>query len=338
MKSKEKSKQMDSETSTQTPITLNQHEKTRHFAFDGTYYYFTIPSCKEIVQTDTEFAVTKVFPTAKCYDAIAYDVASKRFFVTAMHNYTTIYELNCCMEEIDCICFSGGTHITGAIADISYNCSSETLLVAYPTCIMEVTKNGDVTPVFVTHHSYITSVCALSPYIAYTEMKGAIQELHILYHSQEIHYETLSSDGIISTMVFHPYIDDAENEIYSIDYTILKHGYYPFMAHQLLDTDWFTTAMDDCNFDILTASSCACTTNCDGIADVMHSIALVETSLACILNAEGEKIQYALDNEEDMETVLRVNEEVRSTLMQATHLEQVLYHILSFFKICKSSL
>lgn len=324
-------------TNTQTPITLNQHEKTKHFAFDGTYYYFTIPACKEIVQTDLAFSVTNVFQTTKSYDAIAYDVNSQRFFVTAIHNYTTIYELNSCMEEIDCICFSGGTHITGAISDISYNCSAETILVAYPTCIMEVTKNGDVTPIFATHHAYITSVCALSPYIAYTKMKGAIQELHVLCDWQEVHFEELPTSGIVSTMVFHPDIDDEENEIYSIDYTILKQGYYPFMERQLLSNDWFDIPIDDCNFDILTAPSCACSNNCNSIDTVIHSIALVEASLATILNAEGEKIQYALEQAEDMETVLRVNEEVRTTLVQATHLEQVLYHILSFFKICKSS-
>ncbi len=323
-------------TASQTPITLNQHEKTKHFAYDGTHYYFTIPSCKEIVQTDLDFAVTRVFPTAKCYDAIAYDVSSQRFFVTAMHNYTTIYELNCCMEEIDCICFLGGTHITGAIADLSYDCSSDTLLVAYPTCIMEVSKDGTTVPLFYTHNAYITSVCSLSPYIAYTEAKGNIQALHVIYESKEVHTQELSATGIISTMAFHPYIDDTKTTLYSVDYMILKHGYYPFMEQQLLDHDLVEGTLDECNFEILVNAGCDCTKKeCHAIDGVIHSIALVEASLANILNAEGEKIQYALEKEEDLETVLRVNEEVRCTLVQATHLEQVLYNILSFFKLCK---
>ncbi|MFI3175625.1 MAG: hypothetical protein R3Y53_10595 [Bacillota bacterium] len=333
MKSK---KNCQKTTTTETPITLNHHEKTRHFAFDGTYYYFTIPDCKEIVQTDLEFAVTNVFPTAKCYDAIAYDVSSQKFFVTAMHNYTTIYELNCCMEEIDCICFSGGTHITGAIADISYNCSAETLLVAYPTCIMEVTKDGTTTAIFRTHNAYITSICSLCPYLIYTEMRGDVQTLHVLDETKEVHTVEIASSGIVSTMVFHPYLNDDDTETYYIDYTILKKGYYPFMEEQLLDSDWFEVSIDSCNFDILTATSCDCTENsCNAIDEIIHSVALVEASLAGILNAEGEKIQYALTHEEDVETVLRVNEEVRNTLVQATHLEQILYHILSFFKMCK---
>lgn len=61
----------------------------------------------------------------------------------------------------------------------------------------------------------------------------------------------------------------------------------------------------------------------------------METALSHILNAEGEKLQKILAESSDVDTILCVNREVRQTIVNVTHLEQVLYEkLLALQNIC----
>ena len=66
----------------------------------------------------------------------------------------------------------------------------------------------------------------------------------------------------------------------------------------------------------------------------MESIALMETSLSHILNAEGEKIQKVLAATDDIDKIMCVNREVNQTIVNATHLEHTLYAKLSALCDC----
>lgn len=59
--------------------------------------------------------------------------------------------------------------------------------------------------------------------------------------------------------------------------------------------------------------------------DVINSIALVEAALAHILNAEGEKLQKAVQLACSIDDLLKINRSVRSTLIHATFLEHTLF-------------
>ena len=59
--------------------------------------------------------------------------------------------------------------------------------------------------------------------------------------------------------------------------------------------------------------------------DVVKSVALVETSLAHILNAEGEKLQKAVEISNSIEDLLKINRSISKTLKDATSLEKALY-------------
>ena len=59
--------------------------------------------------------------------------------------------------------------------------------------------------------------------------------------------------------------------------------------------------------------------------DVIGSIALVESSLAHILNAEGEKIQKAVKLTCSVDELLKINRSVQNTLIHATFLEHTLF-------------
>lgn len=71
----------------------------------------------------------------------------------------------------------------------------------------------------------------------------------------------------------------------------------------------------------------------ESITDIIESIALEETALSHILNAEGEKIQKILESKNENE-IIKVNESVQSTINSITRLEMILHDKLALFKNC----
>ncbi len=77
------------------------------------------------------------------------------------------------------------------------------------------------------------------------------------------------------------------------------------------------------------------TTRCQAITDIIESVALQQTGLSHIINAEGEKIQLALKlAEKDSDILLSVNKSVNSMLNSITRLEVILQGKLELFKDC----
>lgn len=68
------------------------------------------------------------------------------------------------------------------------------------------------------------------------------------------------------------------------------------------------------------------------IADIIESIALQETGLSHILNAEGEKIQKAVAMSTTADELLAVNQSVASMINAITRLEMMLQSKLELLK------
>ncbi len=60
------------------------------------------------------------------------------------------------------------------------------------------------------------------------------------------------------------------------------------------------------------------------ISDIIESIALEETGLAHIINAEGEKIQKALEIADCANDLISVNESVKDTLVNIIKMQMLL--------------
>lgn len=73
------------------------------------------------------------------------------------------------------------------------------------------------------------------------------------------------------------------------------------------------------------------------ISDIITSVALEQTGLSHILNAEGEKIQAFVGREASAFDLLEANESVRNTIDAVTRLEMVLQSKLYLFKDCVCS-
>ena len=82
---------------------------------------------------------------------------------------------------------------------------------------------------------------------------------------------------------------------------------------------------DECN-NCNSCDTCKCCSECESnsICDIIESIALVETAISHILNAEGEKIQKAVQISDNVCELLEVNNSVRNTIRDITELECML--------------
>ena len=79
-----------------------------------------------------------------------------------------------------------------------------------------------------------------------------------------------------------------------------------------------------------------CKKNKQCVCDLIESIALLKTSLAHILNAEGEKIQKAVKISKDINELLEVNRSVTKTILSAVQLEQIyLQQLDEAIDLCK---
>lgn len=75
-------------------------------------------------------------------------------------------------------------------------------------------------------------------------------------------------------------------------------------------------------------------TRCQAITDIITSIALEQTALSHIMNAEGEKIQKIVASSTSAAEMLAVNKSVRDMVGAITRLEMVLEGKLELFEDC----
>ncbi|MEG0799160.1 MAG: hypothetical protein RR228_03600 [Bacilli bacterium] len=75
-------------------------------------------------------------------------------------------------------------------------------------------------------------------------------------------------------------------------------------------------------------------TKCQAITDIVESVALEQTALSHILNAEGEKIQAALVLSKTNAELLAVNKSVQLMVNSITRLETILQSKLELFGDC----
>ena len=75
-------------------------------------------------------------------------------------------------------------------------------------------------------------------------------------------------------------------------------------------------------------------TRCQAITDIITSVALEQTGLSHIINAEGEKIQKIVATAQTADEMLKVNKSVQMMLGAITRLEMVLQGKLELFGDC----
>lgn len=311
------------EKSNVSPLTFYEEGIVSHFAFDGTYYYFTVLSKAVIVKTTTDLEIEDTFRTSRIYECICYDAESSCFWATTKREYNVIYKLDLYMKEIDCIAFEGSGKISGAIVSLSYHSCNHCILVAYPSLLMELHKDGTIRELFYEADSCIGAVLSICPNYFLSLYRAERQYIYQLNERGRLIKEIpIDLDLKISTMVFM-----GESEVLSVSYTAYLYENYPHMGEKYLKPSDIS-CICDCNFfDMLRGTSCR-DIICEG-NQFLHDVVRIEHTLASILDSEFEKFQECLETTKDMKEILVMNQDIKELIIHATHLQQVVYSILS---------
>lgn len=319
-------------------------KKYNYCAFDGCFYYFTVKCSCEIIKTDCHFCVEECYNTRREYDCICYDPEYQCFWATTTKYNHTIFQLNCNMCEIDYITIQDFDDFAGDITGISYNCCTNELVLSFSNCIIKTNKQtGHSDLLYATDNFQITSVLSLCPGLIISGTYNNSQYVFILDSDGTVKYtQPISNELIIKNILFNPCLNE---ELDYLDFFVLKKGCYPYIYRYELNIVKLPFTPDECNFNLCSEDCCEQESPIEGCyeeetlsedcceqvnteescASVLHSIALIETEIAHILNCQGEKLQKIMEENTDIEVILNANKEVNKTISNVSQLEYLLY-------------
>lgn len=311
------------------PVSLRCDQKINRVAFDGCHYYFTILHACEIIKADICLDIAECFSTGREYDCICYDSVENCFWASTKRQSNMLFKLARNMTEIDCITFSCGKN-AGNITGISFNCCHNSLIVSYTACVIEVCKCSEGAEVlYRSPGSCITGILSLCPVYIITFVKNSQSYLCIFDECGRVAGSCMADCGfILRDIIFYPCRSEC-GEI-CLDFLAVKKEKYPYLCRWKFPVCCLDITLCPCNF--IMCRKCRPENDCcrkDAYADIMESIALMEASMAHILNAEGEKLQKVLSLTDDTDKILCMNREINKTIINATHLEHTLYAKLS---------
>ena len=315
----------------EVPLPVSGAEIYNGMAFDGEYYYLTVNNEAVIVALDCELSIVKTAAVRRCYTALCYDSVRCCFWAASDKCCGTLFKLDGCLKEIDCILLDCSI---GFITDISFCCDSGKLLISSGNKLIE-TDPSDCTVRTVREErsdALILAVGCLPPFIIYYILRDCKAYFVITNPQGELLAEELAPKFIsVRSILLDFYICDKEGK--SLILLAHKHGKYPYLFCVPLRRE-IACRLFDCNSECVDRAKNRCRGK-RACADIIESIALQEAAVAHILNAEGEKLQKMISEQKDPCLILKANESVQKTIVYATHLEQLLYDKLESVKeIC----
>lgn len=316
------------------PIPVGCDTSINHLAFDGCNYFCTIRCKHELIRFDPCCSALHRYYTCREYDCICYDYCDHCFWASSRTCCGRLFKLDCSMNEIDYIQISESAEY-GMVTGLSYDCCKNTLIVSFPCIVIEIEKECETQKILYTAKEYwIMDILCICPCMLLTVLRcNKCYILVINQHGEKI--ACLCIDGLSEpkNLIFNPCMSDCHQS--PLQAFVLKKNYYPYLCSTDIFFDDLGFIPYCCNYEI--CKECCCKkpcSDCDPCQDIIESIALIETALSHILNAEGEKIQKVLAATDDIDKIICVNKEVNKTIVNATHLEHTLYAKLSALSDC----
>lgn len=300
--------------------------------FDGCYYYFTMICKLLIVQMDTSFNIIKVFDTYNRYDKIIYDPVLECFWATREKGCRFIYKLDKNFIELDYICvtnYKGSGRITG----LSYDCLNDKLIVTFPQAIVTVNKStGECILLETSFENWYTDIICINPYLlAFTVSSTGATLTRYKLENDEL--SLVSSSDIpnnlnIKSLTFTS-ISNLCGEVVEDDDVEVTINYLSIYDCESYLSSTTTTFDEICSCNCwVNDTSCTDCDCCDEICSLIDSIAQIEVELANLLNTEGAKIQYAIENSASLDELVIINNSVSETVEKITELELTIIKML----------
>lgn len=218
------------------PIRSTDCKKYSSIAFDGCFFYLTSSQGCFIHKFDCCFEKVECIETCRSYDCICYDQQEQCFWASLVEDTSKIVKLDRCFCEIGCISLSGFPDHCTRIMSIAYDCKRDTLVLAFPKNIVEITKEGCCIRLIETpHRTYTRSVLVVPPYFI-----AAYKERHHQYigiydwDGQEIGRCRFPRKYVINGLAFTSCWENGRRQLYLYVLTA-KHYRYPYVIKLLLD-------------------------------------------------------------------------------------------------------
>ncbi len=269
-------------------------------AFDGCFFYLTLPSRNEIHMFDMCCQKIDCLQTTRGYEALCYDSRSHCFWATPSCGQC-VYKLDRRCTEIDCIQVMSEDPFA-VLTGISCMSDPDDLLIATAGWIA-------LTPKTSTQKATILR-----------EFDGAIR-VGVADLCDRAYYLVCGMYGDTITTVGR-----GQERMYALP-AEYRAGAIAAGENGTL----YVLAGKHCRYPcIIKCSPIGCPKPCPidcrrGAGEIIKSIASIEVSLSHILNTEGEKLQKALECSDDIGALLKINESIRETIIGVTHMEHVLY-------------
>ncbi|MEG2204329.1 MAG: hypothetical protein RRY21_04120, partial [Oscillospiraceae bacterium] len=297
-----------------------------NFAFDGCHYYLLIPCECGVGKYDSDFEKIDCLETCRNYDCLCYDGKRHCFWAATREKPSCVFQLDRCLREIDSLRFCPPAGSGGSITGLSFDCCRDRLLAACAGSVLSLDPDTQgVTLLYHACNAWIGGILSLCPGYFVTLIRGGRQTTLLFDGDNRLMGEQASPPGhLLANLLYNPCREPCG--LPALCALVSKRGCYSYICKRLLSYGELGFEPCPCN-DTL----CDCCNapphhpGCDAKCDVMQSIALVETALSHILNAEGEKLQKVLATTDDLDRILCVNREVTQTIVHATNLEHTLY-------------
>lgn len=305
-------------------ISLPCCSKYTSLAFDGCTYYMLKTCSNNVYRFDCRFCEVSEIKTCRLYNTLCYDCKNCCFWASSAKCKGVIYKLDCGFREIDRFYVSVRGEVEGIITGLSYDCCKDEVLVAFACGIIAFSIKSECSRVVCKiTDGIITGVLSITPYymiIATHKNKQCI--IVIDNEGNKIKREYIPHNCIVEDIIYCCCKDKG----YFVS-LIEKKGCYQKIYIDKAECLTLPHSIICCCYKH--SDRCCCCDDkphCD--IDIIESIALIEASIAHILNAEGEKLQKILATTDDFHKIMHVNKEINQTIINATQLEQVLYQKL----------
>lgn len=321
------------------PLPTSPPARYTGMAFDGARLFFTKARESKIYQYGRRFCQEYCFDTCRVYDGICYDPKEQCFWASSKTYGATLFKLNSCFQEIDRIpiVFPGRSQAPGHVTGLSYNHNEGTLVVAFPAYLVNVNPNRQEENTVLLHVTgeWILSVLSISNYLVCGCMTSSEQAIRIFSMDGKLLKEyALSCADQMEAAVALP----EQSGFPRFAVLVSKRRCYPYVWNCSFEKNT-EESQTNCSCDDFLcgeeppglpeesggeeASCCK-----EKHSEILDSLALLEKALSRILEAEGDKLQKILMTSGNSDEMMEANRSVQDVIVQATHLEHVVYDIL----------
>lgn len=306
----------------------------KSITFNGVNFILLDEYRGEIILLGKNYKPVKNIVLKRKYSNICFDNVQNCYWAISDNDACIIYQLDARFNEINQISLKNVIHYEAT--GISYDCAGKKIWIAFPSCTGYV-KAGTDTLIYIQNNSKTMinrSVLSLShcTLLSYKEDEKQFIEISSREYCREL-IRCIPDGYTIEDMCV---ISCTQNKIehfssYSICLLLsqdcskkmfIMRFYLKFCKNKtpelICEKLENMKPITDCN-----KHDNECARNAK--YQIMQSIALEEAAIAHILNAEGEKIQKAVANFDDLDKLLCVNESVKQTIIHITQLETQLY-------------